>query len=169
MHRWGDPQHGTSTRPYLHSSRTYKRSLRGRLSSPLEQAAMDLEEEWSQNHITDPKENPVDSLQSSILTPSWELDPPPLMANHPPRITDSNTRITLQEGSLREPCPRNENGIGWVQIQQKSLRWEEQIQGSSIITHEGLTTLDHPNRGREDPHLHPNETYPSGNKADLEY
>ena len=40
-------------------------------------------EEWSQKHITDPKENPVDPLQSSILTPSWELDPPPLMANHP--------------------------------------------------------------------------------------
>ena len=108
---------------------------------------MDLEKEWSQKHITDPKENPVDHLQSSILTPSWELDPTPLMANHQPRITYSNTRITLQEGSLREPCPTNENGIGWVQIQQKSLRWEEHIQGSSIITHEGLTTLTHPNRG----------------------
>ena len=44
------------------------------------------------------------------------------------------SKITLREGSLREPFPTNENGIGWVQIQQKSLRWEENIQGSPIIT-----------------------------------
>ena len=40
----------------------------------------------------------------------WELDPLPLMHNHPPRITDSNIE-------------------------------------SSVITHEGLTTLAHPDRG----------------------
>jgi hypothetical protein len=60
---------------------------------------------------------------------------------------DSDTRITLREGSLKEPLPESNNGLGWVQIQQKSSRWEEHIQGSTIITHEGLTTLAHPNRG----------------------
>jgi hypothetical protein len=47
----------------------------------------------------------------------WKLDPPPLTTIHPSRITDSKTRITLRE----------------------------HIQGSNIITHEGLTTLTHPN------------------------
>jgi hypothetical protein len=70
--------------------------------------------------------------QPSSLSPvSWNLDPPSLTTNHPPRITDSNTRITLQEGSLKEPLPKSDNDLGWVQIQQKSLRWEEHIQGGS--------------------------------------
>ena len=60
---------------------------------------------------------------------------------HPPQIMDSNTRITLQEDSLRESWPTNENGIGWVQIPQKFLRWEEHIQWSFIITDDVLTTL----------------------------
>jgi hypothetical protein len=65
----------------------------------------------------------------------------PLMANHPPRVTDSNIRITLREDSLKESLPTSDNGLGWVQIQQKSLRWEENIQGSTIITHEVLNLL----------------------------
>jgi hypothetical protein len=52
-----------------------------------------------------------------------------------------------EKDSLKEPLPTSDNGLGWVQIQQKSLRWEEHIQDSTIITHEGLTTLAHPNRG----------------------
>ena len=43
--------------------------------------------------------------------------------------------------------PRGENGLGWVQIQQKSLRWEEITDGSSVVTHEGLTTLAQPKLG----------------------
>ena len=39
----------------------------------------------------------------------------------------SNTRITLREDSLKEPLPTSDNGLGWVQIQQKSLRWEEHM------------------------------------------
>jgi hypothetical protein len=116
----------------------------GKQPSPLEQEAIDLENEWSQKYVTgiwgastDPSPSPV----------SWELDPPPLTTNHPPRITDSNTRITLREDSLKEPLPKSDNGLDWVQIQQKSLRWEELIQDSPIITHEDLTTLDHPSRG----------------------
>jgi hypothetical protein len=69
------------------------------------------------------------------------------MANHPPRVTDSNIRITFREDSLKESLPTSDNGLGWVQIQKKSLRWEEHIQVSTIITHEGLTTLAHSNRG----------------------
>ena len=33
----------------------------------------------------------------------WEPDPKPLMANHPPRVIDSNTRISLSEGALTKP------------------------------------------------------------------
>jgi hypothetical protein len=69
------------------------------------------------------------------------------MDNHPPRVTDSNTRISLSEGVLTGPCPRDDSGLGWAQIQRKSLLWEEKIEGFSIITSEGLTTLDHPQLG----------------------
>ena len=34
--------------------------------------------------------------------------------------------------------------LGWVQIQRKFLVWKEEIEGFSIITHEALTTLSHP-------------------------
>ncbi len=69
------------------------------------------------------------------------------MTNHPTRVTDSNTRIPLLEISLNGPCPRDDSVLGWVQIQRKSLLWEEKIEGFSIITHERLTTLDHPQIG----------------------
>ena len=70
------------------------------------------------------------------------------MANHPSRITDSNIRIPLSEGSLNGPCPKDDSGLGWVQIQRQSLFWEEEIDGFSIITpYEGLTTLVHPQIG----------------------
>jgi hypothetical protein len=67
----------------------------------------------------------------------WEPDPKPMMTNHPTRVTDSNTRISLSEGALTGPCPRDDSGLGWVQIQRKSLLWEEKIEGFSIITSEG--------------------------------
>ncbi len=96
------------------------------------------------------------NIQITIIAPqkitpqgktTWEPDPKPLMANHPPRVTDSNTRIALLEGSLNGPCPQDDSGLGWVQIQLKSLLWEEKIEGFSVITHEGLTTLAHPEIG----------------------
>jgi hypothetical protein len=114
--------------------------------SPLVQAVINLDNEWSQKYITGSWEAATDPSPTPAPV-SWELDPTPLTANHPPRITDSNTRVTLREGSLKEPLPKSDNGLGWVQIQQKSLQWEEHIQGSPIITHEGLTTLVHPTRG----------------------
>jgi hypothetical protein len=69
------------------------------------------------------------------------------MANHPSRVIDSNTRTSLSEGALTRPCPRDDSGLGWVQIQRKSLLWEGKIEGFSIITSEGLTTLAHPQLG----------------------
>ena len=77
---------------------------------------------------------------------TWEPNPSPLMVSHPPRITASNTKIQLIEGTLGQPCPKGENNLGWVQLQQKSLLWQELIEGFSVITHEGLTTLAHSSR-----------------------
>jgi hypothetical protein len=103
-----------------------------------------VEETWGR---VQPRARLPDDV-SSRITPQenvlWELDPKPLMTNHPSRVTDSNTRIFLSEGALTGPCPRDDSGLGWVQIQRKSLLWEEKIEGFSIITSEGLTTLDHP-------------------------
>jgi hypothetical protein len=76
---------------------------------------------------------------------TWEPNPLPLMTKHSPRITVSNTKIQLEEGILRQPHPKGENDLGWVQLQQKSLLWEK-IEGSSVVTHEDLTTMSHSSR-----------------------
>jgi hypothetical protein len=52
---------------------------------------------------------------------AWEPDPLSLMTKHPPRVTVSNTRIKLTEGSLGMPCPKDDYGLGWVQIESKFL------------------------------------------------
>jgi hypothetical protein len=88
--------------------------------------------------------SPTETSPPSVIC---HHDPPPLMTNHPPRVTDSNISITLREDYLKESFPTSDNGLDWVQIQQKSLRWEEDVKGSTVITHEGLTTLVHPNQG----------------------
>ena len=115
--------------------------------SRTEVLAKRLEETW---RWTQPNARLSDDV-SSTITPQekvlWEPDPKPLMTNHPPRVTDSNTRISLSEGALIGPCPRDDSGLGWVQIQRRSLLWEEKIEGFSIITSEGLTTLAHPQLG----------------------
>jgi hypothetical protein len=113
--------------------------------SRVEVLAKCLEETWGR---TQPNTRLPDDVSSKI-TPQvlWEPDPKPLMANHPPRVIDSNTRISLSEGALTGPCPRDDGVLGWVQIQRKSLMWEEKIEGFSIITSEGLTTLAHPQLG----------------------
>jgi hypothetical protein len=101
-----------------------------------------LEETWG-------RAQPIARLPddvSSKITPQekvlWEPDPKPLMTNHPP-----HTKISLSEGALTGPCPQDDSDLGWVQIQSKSLLREEKIEGFSIITSEGLTTLDHPQLG----------------------
>ena len=119
----------------------------GQTPSHMENQAKRLEETWVRIHsdtritnIASPRRAPQDKAP-------WETDPRPQMANHPTRVTDSNTRISLSEDALNGPCPRDDSGLGWVQIQRKSLLWEERIEGFSIITHEDLTTLAHPEIG----------------------
>ena len=55
-------------------------------------------------------------------------------------------QIQLQEDILSQPCPKGEDDLGWIQLQQKSLLWQEQIEGSSVVTHEGLSTMAHSSR-----------------------
>jgi hypothetical protein len=76
---------------------------------------------------------------------TWEPNPLPLMVKHPPRIIVSNTKIHLEEGILSQPCPKGEKDLGWVQLQ-KLLLWQEKIEGPSVVTHEGLTTMTHSSR-----------------------
>ncbi len=146
-----DVQMGRHTARYLHPSiSAYIADWETDLAStgtqppPLVQAVVDLENEWSQKYVIGNWVAPTEPSPPSVI---WHHDPPPLMTHHPTRVTDSNIRITLREDSLNEALPTSDNGLGWVQIQQKSLRWEENIQGSTVITHEGLTTLDHPTQG----------------------
>ncbi len=73
---------------------------------------------------------------------TWESNPLPLMAKHPPRVTASNTKMSQdREGFLSQTCPKGENDLGWVQLQQKSFLWQEKIEGSLVLTYEGLTTM----------------------------
>ncbi len=45
---------------------------------------------------------------------------------------------------FRGPFPKDDNGLGWVQIQRKSRLWEETIDDSTMVKHGGVTTLAHP-------------------------
>ena len=114
-----------------------------RVPSAPEARIMELEDEWV---TQEQQEMTQDQQMESNDDGSWEPDPPPLMAKHPPRITASNTKILLQEGILSQPCPTGEDDLGWIQLQQKSLTWREQIEGSSVVTHEGLSTMAHSSR-----------------------
>jgi hypothetical protein len=52
---------------------------------------------------------------------TWDPNPLPLMVKHPPRVTTSNTKMQPdREGFLSQTCPKGENDLGWVQLQQKS-------------------------------------------------
>ena len=115
--------------------------------SRAEVLAKRLEETWRRAQPSTRLPDDVSSRIRPQENVQWEPDPKPMMVNHPSRVTDSNTRISLSEGALTGPCPRNDSGQGWVQMQRKSLLWEEKIEGFSIITSEGLTTLAHPQLG----------------------
>jgi hypothetical protein len=111
-----------------------------RAPSMTETRVMELEREWDtqEPHVEVPNRSPESGEDTT-----WELNPLPLMVQHPPRITVSNTKIQLEEGILSQPYPKGENDLGWIQLQQKSLLWREKIEGSSVITHEDLTTMAH--------------------------
>jgi hypothetical protein len=110
-----------------------------RAPSMTEIRVMELESEW----VTQEEcmESPVRN-KDATKNITWEPDPLPLMVNHPPRVTASNTKMQLdREGALSQIFPKGEDDLGWVQLQQKSLLWQEMIEGSLVVTHEGLTTM----------------------------
>ena len=113
--------------------------------SPVELKMLELEREWGTG-VMDTNQDTEDQDTGIQEETPWESNPPPLMTNHPPRITESNTRIQLLEGDLGHSCPKGEDDLGWVQLQQKSLMCQEMIESFSVITHEGLTTLVHSSR-----------------------
>ena len=114
-------------------------SAQDKVPSIAETRALELESEWATQEMR--MEDSDRSTDSSEDT-TWEPNPLPLMVKHPPRVTASNTKIQLdQEGILSQACPKGENDLGWVQLQQKSLLWQEKIEGSLVVTHEGLTTM----------------------------
>ncbi len=90
--------------------------------SPLEFKMLELEREWGTGDMVT-NQDTEDQDTGVQEDTHWELNPPPLMTNHPPRITVSNTRIQLLEGSLGHPCPKGEDDLGWVQLQKKSIMW----------------------------------------------
>jgi hypothetical protein len=111
----------------------------GQVPSMTESRALELENEWgTQEECMEPSDRNKDATEDI----TWEPNPLPLMANHPPRVTASNTKIQMdRERALSQICAKGENDLGWVQLQQKSLLWQEMIEGSLVVTHEGLTTM----------------------------
>ena len=65
-----------------------------------ESRSMELESEWgAQEEFTESPPRNKDVTKDI----TWEPDPLPLMANHPPRVTASNTKIQLdREGALTQ-------------------------------------------------------------------
>ena len=109
-----------------------------------ESRVMELESEWGTQE--EGMESPIRNKNATedII---WEPDPLPLMVNHPPRVTALNTKIQVdREGALSQVCPKGEDDRGWVQLQQKSLLWQEMVEGSLVVTHEGLTTMTQSSR-----------------------
>ncbi len=81
-----------------------------------ETRTLELENEWvtQEAHMED-SDRGTDSNEDT----TWEPNPLPLMTKHPPRVTVSNTKTQLdREGILSQTCPKGENDLGWVQLQQ---------------------------------------------------
>jgi hypothetical protein len=79
---------------------------------------LELEIEWgTQETHREDSDRDTDTDEDT----TWETNPLPLI-KHPPRVTSSNTKIPPdREGFLSQTCPKGENDLGWVQLQQKSL------------------------------------------------
>jgi hypothetical protein len=141
-----DRQLGKPTARYLHpaisafiNQRQQELVTQDQAPSMVESRVMELESELDTQEEC--MESPVRNKDATEVI-TWEPDPLPLMTNHPPRVMASNTKIQVdREGALNQVCPRGEDDLGWVQLQQKSLLWQERIEGSLVVTHEGLTTM----------------------------
>jgi hypothetical protein len=102
-----DRQRGKPTARCLHPAisafiiqRQQELVTQGQAPSMTESRAMDLESEWGTQ-----EECMESSVRNKHATEdiTWEPDPLPLMANHPPRVTASNTKIQLdREGALSQ-------------------------------------------------------------------
>ena len=66
--------------------------------------------------------------------------------NSEPGYRGSGLRDPREYPQGAKPTPTDGQPLGWVQLQQKSLLWQEMIEIFSVITHEGLTTLVHSSR-----------------------
>jgi hypothetical protein len=94
-------------------------SMQDQATSMTESRVLELESEWG---IQEMRREDSDRGTNTDEDTTWETNPLPLMTKHPPRVTDSNTKMQPdQEGFLSQTCPKGENDLGWVQLQQKSL------------------------------------------------
>ena len=82
--------------------------------SMTENRALELESEWgTQETHREDSDRGTDADEDT----TWEPNPLPLMAKHPPRVTASNTKMPPdREGFLSQTCPKGENDLGWVQL-----------------------------------------------------
>ena len=102
-----DRQLGKPTARYLHPAisafiiqRQQELVTQDQAPSMAESRAMELESEWGTQEEC--MESPVRN-EDATEDITWEPDPLPLMANHPPRVTASNTKIQLdREGALNQ-------------------------------------------------------------------
>jgi len=146
-----DRQRGKLTARCLHPAisafilqRQQELSTQDQAPSMAESRALALESEWGTQEV---RMEDSDRSTNSTEDTTWEPNPLPLMSKHPPRVTASNTKLQPdREGFLSQTCPKGENDLGWVQLQQKPLLWQEKIEGSLVVTHEGLTTMTHSSR-----------------------
>ena len=106
-----DRQLGKPTARYLHpaisafiNQRQQELVTQGQTPSMAESRAMELESEWGTQE--EGMESPIRNKDATEDI-TWEPDPLPLMANHPPRVTASNTKIQLdREAALNQVCLR---------------------------------------------------------------
>jgi hypothetical protein len=111
-----DRQLGRPTARYLHpafsafiNQRQQELATQSQAPSMAESRAMKLESEWGTQEEGEEAQVWNTDVTEDII---WEPDPLPLMANHPPRVSASNTKIHLdREGALSQVCPRGP-GVG---------------------------------------------------------
>jgi hypothetical protein len=112
-----DRQLGKPTARCLHPAisafilhRQQELSAQDQAPSIAEIRALELESEWGTQEV---RMEDSDRRTDSSEDTTWEPNPLPLMAKHPPRVTASNTKIQLdREGILSQTCPKGENDLG---------------------------------------------------------